>query len=83
MRTYVPSLLLMGIKTLAPILATLSNEFVYYGFPKTWILNTITPIHKEGDPMDPGNYRTIMIGHVMSKIYALMLHGEVSAIAKV
>ena len=33
--------------------------------------------------MDPGNYMTIMIGHVMSKIYASVLDGEVSARAEV
>ena len=29
--------------------------------------------------MDSGNYRTIMIGDVMSKIYAAVLDGEVNA----
>ena len=29
--------------------------------------------------MDPGNYKTITIRHVMSKSYALVLDGEVSA----
>ena len=33
--------------------------------------------------MDPGNYRTIMIRHVMSKIYASVLDGEVNARAEV
>ena len=32
--------------------------------------------------MDPGNYRIIMIGHVMSKIYTSVLDGEVSATAE-
>ena len=32
--------------------------------------------------MDVGNYRTIMIVYVMSKIYALVLDGEVSASAE-
>lgn len=71
------------IKTLAPILATLFNEAVCHGFPRAWTLNTITPIHKAGDPMNPGNYMTIMIGHVMSKIYASVLDGEVSTRAEV
>ena len=51
-------------------MAKLFNEVVCYGFPKAWTLNTIAPIHKARDPMDPGNYMTIMIGHVMYKIYA-------------
>ena len=33
--------------------------------------------------MDPGNYRTIIIGHVMSKIYASAIDGEVSATVEV
>ena len=32
--------------------------------------------------MDPRNYMTIMIKHVMSKIYASVLDGEVNAAAE-
>lgn len=39
------------------------------GLPPTWTMNTISPIHKAGDTMDPGNYRTIMIGHILAKLY--------------
>ena len=72
-----------GIQTMGPILANLFNEAVCYEFPKSQTLNTITPIHKARDPMDLKNYKTIMIGHVMSKIYASVLDGEVSARAEI
>lgn len=44
-------------------------------------LGLLTPTHpftKHEIPWNPENYRTIMIGHVMSKIYAFALEGEVS-----
>ena len=71
-----------SIKTLAPILAKLFNEVVYCKFSNTWTLNTIMPIHIARDPMDPRNYMTITIGHFMSKIYAVVLDGKVSASAE-
>ena len=69
----------MALKLWPPIMAKLFNEVGCYRFPKARTLNTIAPIHKAGDPMDLGNYRSIMIGHVKSKIYASVLDGEVSA----
>lgn len=54
----------------------LHNEAICKGSPRTWTLNTITPIHKARDPMEPRNYMTIMIRHIMSKIYASLLDGE-------
>ena len=37
------------------------------------------PIHKSGDTVDPGNYRTIMIGHTMAKIFGAVLEAELSS----
>ena len=63
---------------MALILARLFNEAVCKGFCQTWTLNTIIPIHEVADPMDPSNYKTIMIGHVRSTFYDSVLDGEVS-----
>ena len=41
-------------------------------------MHTIVPIHKAGDVLDPGTYRTIMIGHVLAKLYGAILEEELS-----
>ncbi|MCO5598488.1 hypothetical protein L7F22_052585 [Adiantum nelumboides] len=45
-------------------------------------MHTIVPIHKSGDPLDPGKYRTIMIGHTLAKLYGAILEAELSSYAK-
>lgn len=40
--------------------------------------NIIVPIHKAGDPLDPNSYGIIMIGHILAKIYGLVLEVVVS-----
>lgn len=67
-----------GIDALASVLSRLFNESVCTGLPHTWLQNTIVPIHKSGDPMDPSTYRTIMIGHVMAKVYATVLEDRIN-----
>ena len=47
---------------LVELLAVMFNRAMCEGFPDTWSMSTIVPIFKAGDPMMPGNYRTIMIG---------------------
>ena len=39
-----------------------------------WSHHIIYPIHKAGPTSDPNNYRTIMVGHTFSKLYATALH---------
>jgi hypothetical protein len=68
--------------TLAPLLAHMFNRALCEGFPPTWSTNTISPIHKSGDPLDPNNYQTIMIGHTMAKLYGSVLEAELSAFAE-
>lgn len=58
------------------------NRALVEGFPPTWTMNTISPIHKARDAMDLGNYRTIMIGHILAKLYGLVLEAELSALAE-
>ena len=63
---------------LAEFLAWMFNRAMYEGFPDTWSMSTIVPIFKSGDPMLPGNYRTIMVGHTLAKIYASIIEHELS-----
>lgn len=58
------------------------NRALCEGFPLAWSTNTINPIHKSGDPLDPNNYRRIMIGHTMAKLYGLVLEAELSSFAE-
>lgn len=67
-----------GQEVLAPLLAQMFNHIVCHGFPPTWSTTTLVPISKAGDPMDSGNYHTLMIGHTLAKIYGLVLERELS-----
>jgi len=56
------------------------NRALCEGFPPTWSTNIINPILKSGDPMDTNNYKTIMIGHLLAKLYGSVLEMELSAL---
>ncbi|MCO5563391.1 hypothetical protein L7F22_017032 [Adiantum nelumboides] len=43
---------------------------------------TIVPIFKAGDPTVPGNYRTIMVGHTLARLYASILEQQLSSWAE-
>ena len=64
--------------TLLPLLAHIFNRAMCEGFPTRWTQHTIVPILKSGDPMMPSNYRTIMIGHYLAKLYGSILESELS-----
>ena len=49
------------------------------GLPTEWAMHTIVPIHKSGDPLDPGTYKTNMIGHTLAKLYGVVLEVELSS----
>ncbi|KAH7292540.1 hypothetical protein KP509_29G073500 [Ceratopteris richardii] len=57
-----------GYDILVELLAMMFNRAMCEGMPQTWRLSTIVPILKEGDPMEPGNYRTIMTGHTLARL---------------
>ena len=44
-----------------------------------WSHHIIYLIHKLGSTSDPNNYRTIMVGHTFSKLYAIVLYRELSS----
>ena len=63
---------------LAPLITHLFNRALSEGFPPQWRMNTVAPIHKGGDSMDPNTYRTIMIGHILAKLYGTVMEAELS-----
>ncbi|KAH9310215.1 hypothetical protein KI387_038126, partial [Taxus chinensis] len=67
-----------GLDTLNSYLVDLFNQVVCTGFPKSWSHHIIHPIHKSGPTSDPNNYRMIMVGHTFSKLYATVLHMQIS-----
>ena len=71
--------LIYAAATIAPLIAHVFNRAIGEGLPEEWTQHTIVPIHKSGDTLDPGNYRTIMIGHTMAKLYGAVLEAELSS----
>jgi hypothetical protein len=67
-----------GLHAMDNHLADLFNHVVCMGFPQSWSHHIIHPIHKSGSSTDPNNYRTIMVGHMFSKLYATVLHLKLS-----
>ena len=64
---------------LSPVLARLFNSVFRSGrVPRDWLLGAITAIHKKGDTSNPNNYRGITVGHVLGKLFALMLNARLS-----
>ena len=77
------ALIKAGSHALVPVLATLFTAVFRSGkVPREWLLGAITAIHKKGDATDPNNYRGITVGHVLGKLYALMLNNRLTAWAE-
>ncbi|MCO5559545.1 hypothetical protein L7F22_013146 [Adiantum nelumboides] len=74
--------LIYAAATLASFIALLFNRALAEGLPAEWSMHTIVPIHKSGDLLDPGNYRTIMIDHTLAKLYGPVLEVELSSYAE-
>ena len=51
----------------------LVNLAIKQGFPTPWTQRIIIPIFKSGDKNDPSNYETIMIRHLLAKLYGIIL----------
>jgi hypothetical protein len=65
---------------LAACVAALFNACAATGaLPHSWALCSITPIHKGGDPNDPGTYRGIAVGSLLAKLYASLLNQRLTA----
>ena len=60
---------------LVPELTHLFNESIQTCiFPKAWRRGSVTPILKDGDPLDPGNWRLISILPLPSKLLEQAVH---------
>lgn len=55
------------------------NMAICQGFPPSWCSNVIVSITE--DPLDPSNYRTILIGHLLAKLCESILEFEVNTFA--
>ena len=65
------------------MLTTLFNHFFAGPFPTPLNLQLVHPIFKDkGDPLDCSNYRTISVGPVLAKLYAMVLECRISAWAE-
>ena len=64
---------------LVPELTHLFNESICMGiFPADWRIGSITPIPKEGNPLEPGNWRSITLLPPPSKLFEKAIHYQVS-----
>ena len=54
------------------------NQAYRYGFPLDWQDNCIKAPHKGGDKNELSNYRTIMLGPIMAKLFQSLLEGQMS-----
>ena len=48
-------------------------------FPDAWSLGIITPVLKEGDPLEPGNWRPITLLPIPGKLLERALHYQIMA----
>ena len=49
------------------------NHALQHGIPYDWTTNQIKPLHKGGDVNNVKNYRTIMVGSLMAKLYGCII----------
>ena len=75
---YHAEILKIGGHVLIPHIHKLSNQEVKQGFPKPWTQSLIIPIFKSGDTNNPSNYWTIMINHLLAKLYGIILEKKLS-----
>jgi hypothetical protein len=68
-----------GLRALVSHLDDLFNHVVCTGFPLAWSHRIIHLIPKSDPSSDPNNYRTIMVGHTILKLYATVLHRKLSS----
>ena len=68
-----------AFEVLIPELTHLFNESLQTGaFPLAWSIGYITPIPKEGDPLEAGNWRPISILPLPSKLLEQAVHYQIT-----
>ena len=58
------------------------NLALQHGMPRDWTTNWIKPLHKGGDANNVNNYRTIMVGSLMAKLFGCIIEMKISKWAK-
>ena len=51
-------------------------------YPSEWTSNFLKPIYKKGDVLDPDNFRGLVIGAALTKLYSLILLGRLTKYIK-
>ena len=55
--------------------------FVNSTFPKSWNINTLTPLHKKGSIHVRENYRGIAVSNCIAKLFLTIIHNRLSKFA--
>ncbi|OAE36001.1 hypothetical protein AXG93_93s1400 [Marchantia polymorpha subsp. ruderalis] len=71
-------LLKWGGDNILPFLTKALEDASVYGFPQSWSLRKIIPIHKSGRKDVATNYRTIMVGIVFAKVFGKLLESKLN-----
>ena len=58
------------------------NYALQHGMPYEWTTNQIKPLHKDGDVNNVNNYRTIMVGSLMAKLFGCIMESKLSVWAE-
>ena len=63
-------------------ICSMFNLALQYGMPHDWTTNWIKPLHKGGNAKDASNYRTIMVGSIMAKLFGCIMEMKLSSWAE-
>ncbi|OZO45821.1 hypothetical protein CGU37_27305, partial [Pseudomonas fluorescens] len=66
-----------ALQGIVPLIQGLFNLlFSRAYFPSTWRIHVLVPLFKQGDQMDPTNYRGIAMKSVLAKLYVAILNSR-------
>jgi len=68
-----------GFRGLVSHLLDLFNHAIRTSFPSSWSHHIIHRIYKWGHSSNPNNYRMTMVDHTFSKLYAMVIHRNISS----
>ncbi len=74
-----PRVLRAAIEPLSVIITRIINLSIVTGIcPDAWKIAKVTPIFKDGDRSDPGNYRPISVLPTVSKVMERIIHSQLA-----
>ena len=59
-----------------PLLLLFNTCLKHNLYPTIWRKDILGPLHKSSDKTDPNNFRGIMVGSCLAKLFHLILHGR-------